>query len=268
MVELNCDLESENLTDGNKILGSVPKLINTKINFLGKNNILYCDKNVEIINSTLNFNCDNSLIFLNKGLYYLNAAIHFDSVLYIGENNYFNPGGNPISIIVSEHKNVFIGNGNLFSTNISIRNADSHLVYNSKTKKRINPSKSCYIGDKVWIGQNAVILKGSMIYSNCIIGANSVVPNKNLKSGRIYAGNPIKQIKKNICRQGKCVHKWDKNMTAENEYISDDSIIYKYSKKDFISFDIVEKNLDNFSLAFDKCNYLKNLSKNINRFTR
>ena len=69
MVELNCALESENLTDGNKILGSVPKLINTKINFLGKNNILYCNENVEIINSTLNFNCDNSLIFLNKGLF-------------------------------------------------------------------------------------------------------------------------------------------------------------------------------------------------------
>ena len=54
MTELNCNIKSENLTDGNQILGSVPKLINTKINFLGKNNILYCDENVEIINSTLN----------------------------------------------------------------------------------------------------------------------------------------------------------------------------------------------------------------------
>jgi maltose O-acetyltransferase len=49
------------------------------------------------------------------------------------------------------------------------------------------------IGDNVFIGMNAFVLKGVHIGDNVIVAANSVV-HKDLESGYVYAGNPIKKL--------------------------------------------------------------------------
>ena len=59
-------------------------------------------------------------------------------------------------------------------------------------------SKSIVIGDHVWIGQNSLILKGTYVGSGAIIGANSVVSGKKIGSNSIWAGNPVKELRKGI----------------------------------------------------------------------
>jgi serine acetyltransferase len=49
------------------------------------------------------------------------------------------------------------------------------------------------IGNNVFIGQNAMILKGVTIGNNVIIGANSLV-NKDIPDNTVYAGNPARYI--------------------------------------------------------------------------
>lgn len=49
------------------------------------------------------------------------------------------------------------------------------------------------IGNNVFIGMNAIVLRGTHIGDNVIIGAGSVV-SKDCESGWIYAGNPAKKI--------------------------------------------------------------------------
>ena len=49
------------------------------------------------------------------------------------------------------------------------------------------------IGNNVFIGRNSIILMGTTIGDNCIIGAGSVVRG-NIPSGTIWAGNPARQI--------------------------------------------------------------------------
>lgn len=49
------------------------------------------------------------------------------------------------------------------------------------------------IGNNVFIGINSIILMGTTIGDNCIIGAGSVVRG-NIPSGTIWAGNPARQI--------------------------------------------------------------------------
>ena len=88
------------LKKGNKFIGCLPKLNKSKIIIKGSNNILYCEKNVEIIDSTLSFNANNSLIYLASGKHRYNVSIHNNSILYVGKNNYFNPYGNMIQIII------------------------------------------------------------------------------------------------------------------------------------------------------------------------
>ena len=50
------------------------------------------------------------------------------------------------------------------------------------------------IGDNVFIGVNAVVLRNVTIGNNAIIGAGAVV-NKNIPEGAVAAGNPAKIIK-------------------------------------------------------------------------
>ncbi len=53
------------------------------------------------------------------------------------------------------------------------------------------------IGNHVWIGENALILKGVKIGDNSIVGAGSVVT-KDVPNNSIVAGNPARIIKNNI----------------------------------------------------------------------
>ena len=79
-----------------------------------------------------------------------------------------------------------------------MRTADPHLIYNIVDNQRINHSRSIYIGDHVWIGQNAMILKGSSIHSGSVIGAMSLVAGKTIHSNSCWGGNPVRMLKENI----------------------------------------------------------------------
>lgn len=259
----------------NKILGTTPKLENSKIIFNGDNNLLYCEKNVILKDSKLEFNANNSIIYLssNRNEYKLNISVNNNCSFYIGKDNYINQ---PLTAIVSEETNVIIGNNGVFSLGLWFRTADPHLIYDIKTKKRINESKSIYIGDHVWLGQNALILKGTQIDSGSIIGANAVVSNKIIKNNETWAGNPIKKVKDNIFWDGKCVHKWiEKETNLSNNYkdICGDKPVdiytYKFNLKQHLSYNNIEKDLKNINVE-QKVEYFKELSSNNNknRFVR
>ncbi|QBF83085.1 gamma carbonic anhydrase family protein [Shewanella maritima] len=54
----------------------------------------------------------------------------------------------------------------------------------------------CKIGNRVLIGMGAVIIDGVTVEDDVIVAAGSVVPpNKTLKSGYLYVGNPCKQAR-------------------------------------------------------------------------
>lgn len=51
-----------------------------------------------------------------------------------------------------------------------------------------------WIGDNVYIGMNSIVLPGTKISNNVVIGAGSIVKGK-LESGYVYAGSPARKIK-------------------------------------------------------------------------
>lgn len=57
----------------------------------------------------------------------------------------------------------------------------------------LGASGKVHIGNNVFIGMNAIILRGVEIGENVIIGSGSVVT-KNCESNSVYAGNPAKRI--------------------------------------------------------------------------
>ena len=61
-------------------------------------------------------------------------------------------------------------------------------------------SKPINIGDDVWIGMDAIILKGVTIGRGAVVAAGAVVT-KNVEAWTIVAGNPAKIVKENLIWQ-------------------------------------------------------------------
>jgi carbonic anhydrase/acetyltransferase-like protein (isoleucine patch superfamily) len=54
----------------------------------------------------------------------------------------------------------------------------------------------CTLGNRILVGMGAIIMDGVVVEDDVFIGAGSLVPpNKILKSGYLYVGNPAKQAR-------------------------------------------------------------------------
>lgn len=252
--------------NNNEFMGEVPTLQNSQININGKNNVLVCEENVSLVNSRIDFNGDNSFLYLssNNFDYGVNISLNGNNVCFIGKNNYFNGIS---SIILSESKNILIGDDCLFSYGVSVRVADVHLIYHTKTKERLNPSKSIFIGDHVWLGQNAMILKGTRIGSGSIIGAGSVLSNKQVPSNTTFAGSPARLTKEDTFWIGYSVHPWNEETTQKYSKYDSENFVYIPDAKT-LNFDYID-NLLNDSNPDDILIYIVSIFLNSgkNRFS-
>lgn len=85
----------------------------------------------------------------------------------------------------------------MFSYGIVLRNHDSHRVIDSNTNQVVNQPKDIVIGNHVWIGQNATVLKGAVVGDNSVIGFGSVVTSS-CEAGSVMAGVPAKVVRHNV----------------------------------------------------------------------
>lgn len=253
----------------NLFYGALPKMVNSAIKFSGRGNLLFCENGVTLKNSIINFNGSNSIIYLSeiRNAFFLNAALYNNNTLFFGKNCYLN---NIMTIILSEQGSFFAGDDCIFSHSIHIRTADPHLIYDAESMKRINPTKSVFLGDHVWIGQSALLFKGSRISSGAIIGAGSVVSGKAIPHNSSWAGNPVRHIASQIFWDSSCVHAWtDKNTEEADSYINysakrgvaPDRWIYSFNEDEYIPFDTVEEHLSHKYSAGERLEYLQNLAE-------
>ncbi len=107
-----------------------------------------------------------------------------EAIIEIGDCSGFS--GTVIGAFIS----IKLGKNVRCGANTLITDSDWHL-----DDSRVGEPKPVIIKDNVWIGINAVVLKGVEIGENSIIGANSVVT-KSISANVIAAGNPCKEIAK------------------------------------------------------------------------
>lgn len=251
----------------NQIIGKV-NLKNSEILFKGDNNIFLCKNELTLENCKIRFTGSNSLIYIDENPYpmSLNMRIGNDSVIYIGKDCFINKKSH---LYATERKNIIIGNQLLLSFDTYFRTADPHIIYDTKTKERLNYSKSILIGDRVWIGQSSLILKGNIIGSGSIIGGHSVLANKNIKSNTLYAGNPARKIKENVFfGYHYSTHDFTKKQEENSKYYDNNQYVYE-KDNNTISLKQIDEDLMNIEKAFDKIKYIdEKISNNIhkNRF--
>lgn len=93
-------------------------------------------------------------------------------------------------------EDIQIGNNCVIGANVKIFDTDFHPV-DAEERLRGNrdavKTRPVKIGDNVFIGVNAIILKGTELGNNCVVGAGSVVSGK-FGDGIVIAGNPARVI--------------------------------------------------------------------------
>lgn len=174
----------------------VGKLRKNKIKISGNNNILYIGKNSLLRDSNIFIKGNNNIIYIGDDCVVNNTSIILDnegSEIRIGNKTSIAK----VQIVSLEPYKIEIGEDCMLSYDIEIRNTDSHKIYDKNTNERINEGSSINIGNHVWLGMRAIILKGVTIGDNSIVAAGSIVT-KDVKANTIVSGNPAKQIKENV----------------------------------------------------------------------
>ncbi|ECQ7389614.1 hypothetical protein F0F28_05150 [Campylobacter jejuni] len=250
---------------GNIIYGDLSLQKNLKLEFKGRNNIVF------FAGSSLNANivfCGDNALFFHGGGGWINGTVvmQFNGLCYIGKNSSFNG----VDIRVFEGKNLIFGDDVMFSWGIWLSPSDHHLIFDGNTYKRVNFGKSIYIGDHVWCAQEAAILKGSFVASGSILGAKSVNAGKKF-SNAIYAGNPSNLIKENYfwSREDPVSGSWSKEKIAKFSIMPKDDFIFNFEKDKFLDPNLLEAELEKFETAAQKLEFVYDYiynNTNKNRF--
>lgn len=108
----------------------------------------------------------------------------------VGKNTFIHSFSKIISL-----NNIEIGDRCAISWNVQIMDTDVHkIIIDNKPQIETKPIK---IGNDVWIGSEAIILKGVKIGDGAIVAAGSIVT-KDVPANSIVAGNPAKIVKNDI----------------------------------------------------------------------
>jgi acetyltransferase-like isoleucine patch superfamily enzyme len=112
-----------------------------------------------------------------------------DGHLTIGADAYVGGGTHIVSI-----DSISIGRNALIAEHVTIRDQDHDFTGPLPTALNGFKTAPIVIGDNVWIGAKATIVKGVRIGNNAVIGANSVVTS-NIPDDAVAAGVPARVLR-------------------------------------------------------------------------
>lgn len=169
------------------------------ISVSGRNNIITFGDMCQIRNTHIIINGNNNIINLGALCYIDGVSICIEdsnNTISIGRHCYIH---NNTEISAIEGTEIRIGEDCLFSSDIIVRTGDSHSIIDVKTNKRINASQNITLGEHVWVGKRAMILKGSNIGPNSVVGAGAIVTKASeYQNNCVLAGIPARVIKNEI----------------------------------------------------------------------
>jgi len=100
--------------------------------------------------------------------------------------------------VMTCRKSIEIGEGTMVAPNVVIVDSDFHLTWPPEQRFHLSPTETAdpvKIGKRVWIGVNAIILKGVTIGDDAVIGAGSVVT-RDVPPNTLAAGSPARVIRR------------------------------------------------------------------------
>lgn len=161
---------------GMKVIGKFKLNWNPISKFVrnGKSTFFRMDKNSKLI------------VYNNFDVFYGNDIHIFNGGKLELDSGFINSYGK-----IECHKHIKIGKNCAIGPYVIILDSDGHKLVGQ------NNIADIIIGDNVWIGARAIILKGVHIGNGAAIAAGTIV-NRDVLAKSLVAGNPMRVIKKNI----------------------------------------------------------------------
>lgn len=102
-----------------------------------------------------------------------------------------------------EGRSVSVGDDCLFAEEVRVWTSDMHSIVDVKTRRRVNPARDVRIGNRVWVGDRALVLKGASVGDGSIVGASAVLSG-HVPENCIAVGNRAKVVRRGVS--------WDKSL--------------------------------------------------------
>ena len=93
---------------------------------------------------------------------------------------------------ISASDEVVLGDGVMLANGAYVTDSDWHTIYDRT--RRAERSTPVRIGDNVWLGDHATVLKGVSIGENSVVAARAVVT-RDVPANVVVAGNPARVVK-------------------------------------------------------------------------
>lgn len=182
--------------NNNQIILSDAKLKRCVITIIGKNNTVKIGTHSLLKECSFIIRGDNCKISIGDKNTLFNTELVCED-----DRSCIETGGQCICageahFAATEGKKIEIGNNFLCSNAVTIRTGDSHSIYDRRGK-RINAGKDVRISEHVWIGNQVIILKGTELEEDIVVGSGSVVMGC-FPAHTVIAGNTAKIVKENI----------------------------------------------------------------------
>ncbi len=115
--------------------------------------------------------------------------------LVIGDGCTFNA-----NLLLVVKKSITFGDDCMASWNTSFLDDDGHKILDITSNTEVNLPSEVVIGDHVWIGEGAQVLKGVRINNDSVVAAGAMVfhTKAQINSNVVLAGIPAKVIKEHI----------------------------------------------------------------------
>ena len=137
------------------------------------------------------WNVKGTIIFQGSAMIGHGSRIDVDGELVLGDRFKIQAES---SLIVK--KKVTFGNNCLISWDCQFMDTDFHVI--KQGDRTINPDRPINIGNNCWFSSRCLILKGSEIGNNIVIGAGTLLNKSIPGDNQLIAGTPARILKSDI----------------------------------------------------------------------
>jgi acetyltransferase-like isoleucine patch superfamily enzyme len=195
----NCrDRHSFSSGRGNRISKRGAVKVNSRIQIRGNRNVVILERGCVLKNALIRVQGDENVIILRKNAFVSGAELWVEDNgchLEIGEKTFV---GHHSHLACTENgSRLSVGSNCMISSYVQIRTGDSHSIMDGEGN-RLNPAQSVVVGNRVWIGEGARLLKGASLNEDTIVATGSIVTKEFTQKRILIGGVPADVIKEDV----------------------------------------------------------------------
>ena len=165
-------------------------------------NSLEIDPSARLSHVEIAFQCRGGRVRIGSGCSLSGVCIFLledGSAVELGRNVTINASPRQVTVLNAVGgRAIRIGDGCLISNSVEMHTSDYHGIYDARGD-RVNPDRDIVLGERVWVGMRALILKGSVLAEGCIVGAGAIVSGAFEEARCVLAGVPARVVRRD-CR--------------------------------------------------------------------